>query len=104
MTRRELERAIRLDRWLLALGAVIVLVVPVPFLLLGVWRFGGIMATDVVGFGLVLVVVVRGGRRALFARRLARASYADLAAAERSLDRTLEQAIRMRGEPRGPLS
>lgn len=93
----------RIDRFLIGAGAVIVIVVPVPFFLRGSWpwRFHGLLVTDLVGFGLLGLVVARGVWRAERARRRALASMADVARAERLLAERLDAMLRRRGDPKG---
>lgn len=96
----------RLDRVLMVAAAVIVIALPVPLLLVGrypsAWRWRGLMATDVVGFGLAGVAVVRSLWRVRAARLRAERFEADAREAHRRLDELLERlAARRRG---GPLS
>jgi hypothetical protein len=100
------RRAIRFDWWLYGIGSFIVLVVPAPLLLLGqypaAWRWRGLLATDVVGFGIMIAVLLRGLGRVRRARALEQRLAAEDRDARRRLDGLLvELAARRR---RGPLS
>ena len=91
----------RLEVWSIVCASVVLLVVPVPFFLAGEPRV--VFFTDPIGFGLLFLVVGRGGWRAWRMRQRALEAQAEAEAAQRRLRRTLEYLLRRRGE-RGPLS
>lgn len=94
----------RIDKLLLWLGGFIVIVVPVPFLVRGFWSFHRVLATDVMGFGLMSFVAFRSLYRMVRLQRELERMRAEDEAHDRAVRAALERMLRGRGEPRGPLS
>ena len=98
------RRAIRRDWYLFAIGSIIVVVLPVPIFTFApaAWCRCGLLASDILGFGLITAVCLRCFLRMRRARRLALRLETESNEQRRRLDRVLvDLATRRR---RGPLS